>query len=409
MKKHLVLAAAALAFGFSAAYAQVSVLKEAERAQKGGKSPAEVVTIITPAFTDSETSGLAQTYFIPGSAYFNEFDDLFKRKALNMLPEGGENTMGKDLLAGYDYYMKALPLDTVVDEKGKVKTKYSKDIVKTIANHVNDFSEAGVGFYNTQDYADAYKALGIFVDINENPLYAGKIMALPDSLVGLRAYYQGLCAYYTEDLAGALAAFEHAKNKDYKKKPVYEAGVSVATMLNNQDAVVKWAKEAHELFGEDDPQFIGFIIDSYIKDNDYDKALSTIDEAISLDPNNSQYYYVKGVILSNQDKRDEAKGLFKKAIELDPNNARALHQYGVSLALEAGAISDSAPATMTVAETEKQYNEVLKPLYTEAAEYLEKAWDLDNTNTSVLNALEIVYYQLRDENMVKDVQKRKGE
>ena len=50
--------------------------------------------------------------------------------------------MGNDLLLGYDYFMKALPLDSIVetdktgapklnkDGSKKIKTKYSKDMVK---------------------------------------------------------------------------------------------------------------------------------------------------------------------------------------------------------------------------------------------------------------------------------------
>ncbi len=50
----------------ASASAQVSVVKEAERAMKGGEEAAKVVTIITPAFSDPATAQMAQTYFIPG-------------------------------------------------------------------------------------------------------------------------------------------------------------------------------------------------------------------------------------------------------------------------------------------------------------------------------------------------------
>ena len=125
MKKHLVIALAALFAGSMAASAQMQVLKDAERAQKSGKAPSEVVNIITPAFSDPETATLAQTYYIPGKAMFGEFDQLFGYKQFNKLPENGDKKMADDLLEGYVYYMKALPLDTVTDAKGKVKTKYS--------------------------------------------------------------------------------------------------------------------------------------------------------------------------------------------------------------------------------------------------------------------------------------------
>ena len=50
------------------AFAQQSVLKEAERAMKDKAGIDKVVSIITPAFTNPETEKLAQTYYIPGSS-----------------------------------------------------------------------------------------------------------------------------------------------------------------------------------------------------------------------------------------------------------------------------------------------------------------------------------------------------
>ncbi|MDE6198118.1 MAG: hypothetical protein K2F91_09680, partial [Muribaculaceae bacterium] len=145
MKKFSLLTlAVATAF---AATAQTAVLKEAERAMKGGQDAAKVVEIITPAFTNAETQGLAQTWFIPGKASFSQYDHLLGLKQFNKLPENGEQTMGRLLIDGYGYFVKALPLDSVADAKGKIKTKYSKEIVNTLSGHFADYSGAGADLY----------------------------------------------------------------------------------------------------------------------------------------------------------------------------------------------------------------------------------------------------------------------
>ena len=48
------------------------------------------------------------------------------------------------------------------------------------------------------------------------------------------------------------------------------------------------------------------------------------------------------------------------------------------------------------------------PLFKEAADYLEKAWNIDNNNTDALRYLENVYYNLHDDAMLKDVESRMG-
>ena len=125
MKKHLALVAAIL-LGSFALSAQMQVVKDAERALKDGKDPSEVMTIIAPAFENPETAQLAQTYFIPGKAFFNYYDQLLGYKQFNKLPEGGAVVMAQSLLMGYGLYNEAISLDSVPDAKGKIKTKYSK-------------------------------------------------------------------------------------------------------------------------------------------------------------------------------------------------------------------------------------------------------------------------------------------
>lgn len=407
MNKHLVLAAAALSLGVSAAYAQADVLKAAERAQKEGKSPAEVVTIITPAFSNPETAKSAQTFYIPGKAFFAEFDQLFGLKQFNKLPENGDVTMANDLLNGYDYYVKALPLDTVVDEKGKVKTKYSKDIINTITGHVADFSNAAITFWNEKDYNNSYRAFGIYTDVYETEPFASKFKEHPaDTVLGEIYYNQALAAWQADSLQNALGAFANAKRKGYNKKQLYDYALAVATGLDDKNAIYEWAVAGNEAFGAEDANYLGNIINIYLQTQEFDKAFAAVDQAIANDPNNSQLYFIKGVLYDNQNKKADAKAMFKKAIDMNPENVSALTQYGAALCQEAYALSDEAPTTLSSAETAKYFDEKLRPLFEEAAIYLEKAWELDNDNIDALRYLDNVYYNLRDEAKQNEIQER---
>ena len=69
------------------ASAQINVVKDAERAMKGNASLDDVVKIITPAFTNPETEQLAQTYYVPGKAAFNNADMLLVQRQLGQLDE----------------------------------------------------------------------------------------------------------------------------------------------------------------------------------------------------------------------------------------------------------------------------------------------------------------------------------
>ncbi|MDE6309475.1 MAG: hypothetical protein K2L81_04695, partial [Muribaculaceae bacterium] len=123
--KKLSILAMCVAATFSA-YAQMDVVKEAEGKTKGMTPDyAQALEIIKPALTNEATKGLAQTWYVAGKAAYGNYDKMFANKTLGQ--DVDDKSMGHSLIDGYEYMMTALPLDSVTDAKGKVKTKYSKD------------------------------------------------------------------------------------------------------------------------------------------------------------------------------------------------------------------------------------------------------------------------------------------
>ncbi len=387
------------------ASAQVAVLKEAERAMKGGKTTEEVVAVITPAFTDPETATMAQTWFIPGKAAFEEYKKLLGLKTLGQLKDGDDVKMGKLLIEGYDYFNKALPLDPVTDAKGKVKTKYTKDIIGTLASFFTDYSSAGVDLYNAQDYKGAYNAWNIFNQMGENPDIRAKLNNVPaDTIFGEVYFNQAIAAWQEEMLPEALAAFKAAESKGYNKKQLYDYTIAVATNLKDDDSVLEYAKKGQELYGKEDATYMGQIVNYYLQKKDFDQAFATINEAIAADPSNAQYYVVQGILYENQEKPQEAKAAYEKAVELDSENAQALANYGRAICNEAYIYADQAPTVQ--AEYDAYYASKIRPAFEKAAEILERAYELDNENMDTLKYLENIYYNLHDEAKLQDVKNR---
>lgn len=402
MKKFLIIGLCALT-GVGA-MAQADVVKEAERAMKKKASYAEVVKIITPAIENPTTAKDAATYYIPGKAGFNQYDDYIGLKALNRLPENGAKTMSEALLGGYEYFMQALPLDSVPNEKGQIKTKYSKDIVNTVAGHYHDFNGAALEFWNLKEYDKAFKAWQTFIDMSYSPLYAGKITVPNDTVMGEIMYNQALAAWQNNDLPATLDAFMNAKKHHYNKKNLYEYAIAVATNMKNEEMVTALATEAQELYGAEDSNFLGYVINGKLNDKKYDEALALIDQAIEKNPDNAQYYVIKGILLEQDEINGDAKSAYAKAAELDPYNAQAQYNYGRMFYNEAMTINDAAPTDDR--EYSKIYFEQVKPLLLKSVEILENAYNLKEDYTDPLKVLQQAYYLLQDENGLKSVEDR---
>lgn len=400
----------ALALGVAVcASAQQTAVKDAQRAVKEGKSLTEVVNILTPALSDPETAGNSDTWMIPGKVAYDQYDKLVANKQLHMF-KNAQDTINQDLLLipGYEYYMKALAVDTVIDKKGNPKAKNSKKILDTFAGHLNDYYMAGAELYNYAKYDDAYKAFGIFIDLTQMPQLQKTIEKNPmaqDSIVCGVAFNQGIAAWQVERLDDALNAFLKAIDLGYDKKNAYDYAMSVAQVSGKNDTLFMVAQKAMPLFGKEDTQYIRQITNYYLTKKDYDNAFKSINQAIEQDPGNSQYYVVKGIISEYTGDLDSAMQSYEKAYNLNNEDAEAAYNYGRSLCEKAFKLGDTAPTSQ--AEYDVYLNEKIKPLFNQAIPLLESAYQLNPDNRDVLNYLENAYYNLGNNKMYEDVQKRK--
>ena len=386
--------------------AQTALVKEAEKTFKGVNNYASLqkaIEQITPAFTNDETKGNAQTFWIPGKAGFKVYDDMYSQKLIGKNPDLIE--MGAALIDGYKYGMMVLAVDTVVDAKGKVKTKYSKEIASTIAGHHNDFLNSGSAFWDAQKYPEAYAAFQAYVDIPQNPRLGNSApKAIADSTAAQMAYYAGLSAWQANMLPEAAKAFEKMMAIGYDDISAYDYAYSVAYQMQDEAKKLEYSKIAFDKFGTQKPEFLQRIISYYISNKDYDTAMKTLENAIASDPNNGTFYYLLGVLYDDKGEKETAKSNFKKAVEMEPENSLINFSYGTSLIQEYERL-DEKTGSMSQAEYNKYRVETMNPLLKEAAQYLEKAYQLDNELTNALTNLKIVYYNLNDGENLDRVEK----
>ena len=401
MKKISVLGLCLLTLG--TASAQKQLVKEVEREMKGNAaSYPESVKKLAPAFTNQETATDASTFYVAGKGAFDYYDQ--QSVFAQMGKEVNKKQIGLSILEGYDYMNKALPLDTIVDAKGKVKTKYSKDIVKNVAAHYNDFNNAALYLWESEDYSNAVKAWELYTTLPSNPVYAKNIKAPADTLMAEIMYNMGIGNSLAQNNEAALKDFRNAIAHGYTKKNAYDYAISAASQLQNPQAMAEIAEEAYALYGKEDSRYIGYMINNLIDKKEYAKADALIDKYIAEDPGNAQLYFVKGVLCDSEGKPEDSVEAYKKAIDLDPNNASALMQYGYKLYQQACDIDQNEGGNMSNQEYNNFRATKVDPLLKEAAGYLEKAYEIDDTMSDARQVLRSIYYNLNDEENLKRVE-----
>jgi pentatricopeptide repeat protein len=404
MKKFIILAGCmAMAV---CTYAQESVLKEAERGLRVEvPDHSKIATMLRGAMADPTTSNNVKTWYLAGKNDFQTWQTGYE------LLQAGNNSdptsMSRAIVEGYQFYMKALTMDTIIDEKGKAKTKYSKEITKTIASNYKNFYDAGVYLYQAQDLKAAYHAWEIYSELPTLACLGKDAPAAPiDSLRAETYYNMGIFAYQSDMKEEALSSFTKAAKLGHGSV-AYENALAMASDLGRTDDIVALAQEGFAKYGTQN--YIGALVNVYVKTGDYDKALDMVNKAMEDTPNNAMLYNVKGILTENHVNQEgltaeqidayntEATEYYKQAAELDPEYAEGQYNYGRMLANRAYKISDDA-YQLSTSEFNKLSENTIKPLFKEAAGYLEKAIAIaPESNRDAYTILKNIYYNLKDE------------
>ena len=393
------------------AFAQKSVVDEVDHAIKGMSPDFKAASAkIVPALTNDETKNDAKTWYLAGKANLGIYDNEFTKMQLQQKVDS--LLMANSLLKAYDYFRTALPLDTVkqLDKQGnpklnkdgsvKVKTKYSKDIVAALVGHHNDFSIAGNVLYNMKKYLDAAKCWEIYSKLPYSGVAKREEFVAPDSVIAQIDFYRGISLWQGEDLKGAVEAFATARQKGYTEKEAFDYAMNCYAGLNDNNGIVSVAKEALPLYGDKDPQYLNILINDNINNGKFTEAKDMLNKAMSEKPNSAELQNLMGIVVEQMKETpnadEEALVYFKKAVELDPTYAQGQFNAGRCIMKKAVAKQKEID-TLKGAAYQKAKTEELIPLFKEALPYVEKAYELDSSNSNAKNILRNLYYQLGDD------------
>ena len=371
MKKTILLGAAAIMMAFSAS-AQMSLVKDlAKKATSGNvMEMATVLDQIEPAFTNPESAKDVFTWYTAGKAAFGIYDEMYKMKIMQQPVD--DKMMNQALSAGFEFFQKALPLDSVVeldkagapklnkDGSKKVKTKYSKEIISALTAHMGDIANAGNVYLQASDWENAAHAFGNYADIASSPFAIANGVAAADSTLSQVRFFQGYSQYQIKDYADAYENFTKARKLGYTDNNIVDFQTS--SLAN--------------------------MVQGMLDNNEYDKAYNFIDNALSADPNNGTLHDIKGFTVELKDGVDAALPFYRKATEVDPTYANGFFDVGRCLYLQAQKIIDENPNA-----TNSQLIPKIKPIYDDAIPFLKKASELNPDDTKAKNVLDDILYK----------------
>lgn len=400
--------------GFS--FAQKSAVKNA----KSSKDINEARTLIKPALTNPETMNDPETWKAAGDIEFKAFDD---ERTLEMQKQitgkgGNEEKMYEGLYNMYDPYIKADELGQVPDEKGKIKNKVRKDIVKNLRDGHRFYINGGIYYNDKQDFkkaADFFErywelpSLAIFEDSRAD-------FNTQDTTFQTIKYYAVISAMQSKDNARStqllkkLISESYVQNSTYKESDLYELLAEQYKQAEDSTAYVALLREGAQKFPSS-KYFSLNLINEFIKGGKIDEAMSYLSEAIKNDPSNScELLSVKASLFADRKDYVNAEPTYLQALSTDANCEKALEGIGVLYILQAQDIKEKAGQSTDRATSAKLDKETVD-LYQKSLPYLEKYRDLLKAKGAdkydvrqVLMKLQNVYYNLTLLNVNKNAE-----
>ena len=353
----------------------------------------EARSLINQALENPETKDQAKTWYVAGFVENKIFEAERNKQFIGKQPD--QVKMYEALVKTYDYYTKAFELDNMPNEKGKVKPKYSKDIQTTLRNNLNYLVNAGSYYYDSKNYQGSYDMFDKFTTYGSNDNFKPETQTpATDSLNLQIMFYKGIAASLIPNSQLAIASYENMKGKNYQELEVYKYLSTEYLNIKDSANFAKVLEEGAIKFPED-PYFSQTLINVYLNNEDYDKAMVYINEAIRQEPNQAQFYDLKGKILEFKKDIPAALENYKKATEIDPGYADAWANIGVLYYNAAVEEQDKATQIKDTKAYNKAMADVVRPKYQEALPYMQKAQALNPENREYLVALRSIYYNLR--------------
>ncbi|GHV55884.1 hypothetical protein FACS1894182_01210 [Bacteroidia bacterium] len=384
-----------LCFAVGLAFGQKKALNVAKNEVKSLKPNIEEArTAIQGALKDAETMNDAETWYVAGMVENKAFDTERAKEILGQA--ANEGVMYPALIKIYPYFAKANELDQLPDAKGKVKSKFQKDIKAIMIANRPYYINAGSYFYEKGDYQKAYENFRFYGDMPKLPPFEGDVKSFPTQAndtndIKIR-YYAALAATSIPNADAAIELFNEIKDLGWSENEIYQRLASEYSQKEDTVHFVDVLKQGVNKFPQE-PYYILNLINVNINQGKSDDAINYLQKAISVSPNDAQLYDVLGLVYENIKQPDNAILNIKKALEINPDYAEALSHLGriyYNSGIEARATADNISDT-------KLYNEARKKvdnLFNEAIPYFEKAYQLNPKDNDAVFALRNIYYSL---------------
>jgi tetratricopeptide (TPR) repeat protein len=324
------------------------------------------IDYIESAMQSEETKSMSYAWLTKGDIYRNVYETkLLAAKYPNAL------------YIAKDAYTKANELE--------VNPKKKKDIATGLTNIQNYFANEGILKLQSNDANTAYPYTLAAVQLDEYMNKSGLETTMDTNSV----FAFTLASIYMNKKDVAAPYLKQLINANFKDPFPYDAYITYLIESGNTQDVEMYIDLARKKF-PDESSFLVNEINYYLAKGESAKVIEKLNEGIAKNADNATMYFSRGVTYEKIGELDKAMADYDKATALKPNYLEAIYSKGALFFNQAVEINKK----MNDENDMKKYN-LMKAdrdgLYNKALPYLEKAYQLDKTDSNTILALKEIY------------------
>ena len=283
-------------------------------------------------------------------------------------------------------------MDQKPDAKGKVKPKYTKDVVKNLKSYSDYLIAEGQEHQKKGENEKAINMMSKYLNLTASDVMKSENLQANSMYNDVKFLVVNLSASLPAQRQSMIQYMNELKAAGYKEETMYEWLSDAYAADHETDKMLNILNEGIKKY-PGNKYLIGNLINYYLENNKEQEAIQYLDAAIQKDPNNAQYYMIKGEMAIKKSKFDDAITNLKKATELDPSNFNAQYECGLAYEKKGEEIFDAAKNIKDVKKYNAEKNKANEE-YKKSLPYFEKARSINGSDEMNLRFLRSVYYKL---------------
>lgn len=351
---------------------------------------AEGTKLIEAAMKNPETANWSKTYYIAGQIYDKQYNDGAVKKQIGQ--QYSQDEMCEALVNAVNAYVKCGELDQKPDAKGKIKPKYTKDVVKGLKDCSDGLIREGVDFQKSEKYAKAVKMFESYIYLADQDIMKSENLKSDETYNQVKYNIVTSAAKDSTLRPTMIKYMIDLKNAGYQEELMYQWLSGTYGEDKQYDKMLQVLNEGIKKYPSN-KYLVGNMINYYLNNDKEQEATQYLDAAIQKDPNNAQYYAIKGEMLLKKKQYDAAIEPLTKATQLDPEDFTAQFECGMAIEKKGEEILEAASKIKDAKKYTAQKNKATEE-FKKSLPYLEKARQLDGDHEQNLRFLRSVYYKL---------------